>query len=114
MQNIDTTNFLIQNKTSGKEKSCQAVTSVVLLPKINVFLQHKSKMLIRFSGAFLQLIQIRNQLLVIQTTIVSGRVCLTPNVAGKMELSLAKSFRHALMNTSAEINPRPLPLKTVR
>lgn len=112
MQNIDTTNFLIQNKTSGKEKSCQAVTSVVLLPQINVFLQHKSKMLM--SGAFLQLIQIRNQLLVIQTTIVSGRVCLTLNVAGKMELSLAKSFRHALMSTSAEINPRPLPLKTVR
>lgn len=86
--------------------------SVLLLPKMNVFLQYGSKMLI--SGAFLQLIQIRNQLLVIQTTIVSGRVCLTLNVAGRMELSLPKSFRHALMSTSAEISPRPLPLKTAR
>jgi len=85
-----------------------------LSPNFSVVLKYKSKYSLDISNAFLQLIQIKSQQLVIRTTIANGRVCLTQNVAGKMVLSLPKSFRHALMSILAEINPRLLPLRTAR
>lgn len=86
----------------------------VLSSKFNVVLKYRSKYPLNISNAFLQLIQIKSQQLAIQTTIANGRVYLIQNAAGKMVLSLPKSFRHALMSILAEINPRLLPLKTAR